>query len=616
MATIRAKFHRSLVLAPFVLLACAPPETDDGPASTPRADEKPPQNVIDDYSGVSGWVAPRWKDGEAKGPLEKLVLEGTVHNVMAFEVEVEVVAVSRSPVDEIVETEVAGAKLQPGETLKVGVPASKLPWPTKGVETEVVLAARYVVDPQEPAVEVRLPRRVLELLDEKTALARPHERIANLTDALARATLRLQLEEGQKVVAGGDRLVAPGGAVEGPGFPVDVKLCTSWGVSYDDTDPQQAYLGQTGLQHPDASYARIIISEPSLPWPPYTPGTTVYKGYLDPYGCTEWLSLPTGAYAFALETRFRKGSLKMEVQYDEDVYGYSPGTLHVYGSTGTVHRPTFEDDRAERVAAILSRALITEDLPFDDNGHVYEAYADAPCPSDPTIRACGGTNEIHIADNYHFYDLTRARHVVGHEFGHSVQRRGIGTLDLTLTDYADGDSSVVACSCDHVMSSNRTHCLQSREELGVAFAEGFAHFVATRLFNDSSSAFCRFDYYKEFREDSGTVVPAPYRLNCGFPIDWMKTHGCQASDMPTDPPDGGTEYDWMDFLWTITRPSPDDVSLAELFDVLKHACTGPTCDGDTLTWEEIADAVASSTTLTASQKTNFAFAATLFGVEF
>ncbi len=351
-----------------------------------------------------------------------------------------------------------------------------------------------------------------------------------------------------------------------------------------------------------ASYARIVISEPTV----FGAGVRVYDGHLEADGCTEWLALSAGDYVFALETTLQRGMLDVDVQFDtDDVYGYSEGTMRVPPASGaTLHRSTFRDDRAQRVAAMFSHALQLADLPFRDG--TFEAFADAPCNfTSTTIAACGRASSLFVGDNNRFEDLSRKRHVVGHGIGHAVQTRAVGSL---ATNWTSGDSSDAACNCSHVTISNRTHCLQSREQISFAFAEGFAHFIAVRLFNDNASSFCRFNHYKEFREDSGATVMPPYRVNCGFPIRWMAEHGCDA-------PDTGVEYDWMNFLWTINRPGAGGLTLDEFFEVLADGCVGAgdRCSGDPLYWSNLEVAVDTSG-LNHTQKTNFKFAAELFSV--
>ncbi len=71
------------------------------------------EEVIDDYSQVGSWVIPRWESAEQFGALEQLAIHGTVENVMEFSVDVEIVATSRSPLDEESETYIEPSSSKP-----------------------------------------------------------------------------------------------------------------------------------------------------------------------------------------------------------------------------------------------------------------------------------------------------------------------------------------------------------------------------------------------------------------------------------------------------------------------------------------------------------------------
>ncbi len=76
---------------------------------------------------------------------------------------------------------------------------------------------------------------------------------------------------------------------------------------------------------------------------------------------------------------------------------------------------------------------------------------------------------------------------------------------------------------------NQAHCLQSREFYGDGLTEGFAHFYAANIFNDTSQTDCKFVYYKEFREPDPDAVYRdllpPIARSCDVPQKWMHTLG-------------------------------------------------------------------------------------------
>jgi hypothetical protein len=74
-------------------------------------------------------------------------------------------------------------------------------------------------------------------------------------------------------------------------------------------------------------------------------------------------------------------------------------------------------------------------------------------------------------------------------------------------------------------SSNATHCLQSIEKTGAAQREGFAHFFASRVWNEQDGGACTFPYYKEFLEtEGGVAVSPPVPIDCAGVRKWRNNY--------------------------------------------------------------------------------------------
>lgn len=394
-----------------------------------------------------------------------------------------------------------------------------------------------------------------------------------------------------------------------PPLPSTSRVCPTWRVHYLDPNSGQEFMGASGVQHVPASYAHITITTPPTFWPYYQPGTQVYSGYLDDDGCTPQLDLD-GSYVFSLTSKHRKGTLAVEVKNNNSTsghFGYANGSFTA-GSLGAAVFPTTgEDTRHTRSAAIVSRALATEDLPLVSPSNLLQVYADQNCPSG-NFAACSSGSRLYIGENTSGEDMSLRRHIVAHELGHNVSGLNIGHPSMA---YGEGDAPISQplCRCDHVYFANRAHCLQSRETLEVAFVEGFAHFAAVKLFNDPDDSSCRFSYYKEYLSTSNTVYDPPVNINCGGAYRWMENRGCAQADR-------GTEYDWMNFLWALNKSGT--LTVPEIFDVMRESCSpGGTggCGGATFDYADIQAAVDNSTTLTSSQKAGFDWTASLYGVD-
>lgn len=542
-------------------------------------------------------------------------LDAVLTNPGDAPVQVELTILARAASAQDVVGDVGTFVVDPGESIEVSLDADQLPAQSQHAPTEITLVARVHRD-DAAAVDIHsTPVRVT--FDDGWDLA-------DVEVASPPGDVEQALLERSRMLAGTGRFLAPDGTstpieaddelttapAANPWFPpfppiwLSTVVCPTWRTHYDDPNPGQDYLAASGTQHVPASYAFITIATPTVFFPYYTPGQLVWEGYLDEAGCAPALSLD-GTYVFSLHTKHRKGALDIETRYNTTTnsFGYASGSFSANTSGGLRTPTTGDDNRATRVATLVSRALVTEDLPIRALSTPLQIFAHQNCPGSGNYAACYN-GRLFIGNNNYGQDMSLRRHVVAHEFGHGVQARAIGWLAI---DYFNGDAptSQPLCRCDHVMSSNQAHCLQSRETLTTAFTEGFAHFVAVKLFNDPEQSSCRFSYYKEFLSTSGTVLAPPVNINCGGAYRWMESRGCAA-------PDRGTEYDWMNFLWTVNKTST--LALDELWDVLRDSCGGG-CGSQTISWPNIQAAVLASPDLTTSQKNSFAFAAAAFGVD-
>jgi hypothetical protein len=297
-------------------------------------------------------------------------------------------------------------------------------------------------------------------------------------------------------------------------------------------------------------------------------------------------------------------------------------TSHILRLEAAAHRSD------QGVGLGVYQALVERNgiAPSDNQHGVVELRADAVCclappqvgcffPScaeDGSCSACATNDLIMLAPDWVKSDGQRIRgdgfwkYVVAHEIGHTIQRRAMG---IPAAHYRrvggraepDRDAALKAsamCTCDHVDTSNKLHCLQSLEEHGAANVEGFAQFFASRVWNRASESDCTFKYYKEFFD--GDCVPGssscedfaggkrsrpPIPVSCLSPIRWRNNHWLDLQVSPGElVTDFGTELDWMGFLYASNTQGSNALSMADIFGVFRTAC-GASCEGVSVGWQ-------------------------------
>ncbi len=201
----------------------------------------------------------------------------------------------------------------------------------------------------------------------------------------------------------------------------------------------------------------------------------------------------------------------------------------------------------------------------------------------------------------------RWKFVLGHEFGHMVQ--GFGGASLPARYLFNGNTSIPSppnfsawtadimepdsvtgyeqdCSCNAIEEGpNRSHCLQSVEVSASAQQEGYAHFMAARMWNKASvddgfSGECSFTYYKQVSASNLVNTPElpPVVVDCGTAYQ-HRNSVCSAVTISGQ--EAGTEIDWLTFFQAVTSDPSQPVSVSDLFSWYRNACGGVECTGAT-----------------------------------
>lgn len=343
------------------------------------------------------------------------------------------------------------------------------------------------------------------------------------------------------------------------------RICMQWSAEFYDSTTLTDYLGASGVQAVPASHAYFRVNA----WGTWT---RVWEGFLDANGCTPPIDLPAGDYTGRLESRFDRGGGEAQIAvhfpnpslgYEDALLGTGTGRFTV--GTGTHTFASLAHTTASRGAAVVSTLLRSKDMPLPSDvvsGPELTAHMGTQCPSGHA--GCFTGAHLYVGTNNDGTDLSRLRHVTGHELGHWLQRRLIPAL--STSNYGDW-ASQAACRCDHVSSANTLHCWNSREFLPTAALEGFAHFFAAKTFNDIDEADCWFQYYKEGLSFGGSVLEPPNLQLCSYPHRWMERKGCAEAGK-------GVEQDWLGFLWRVHTDSDQRLSMADIIEVFGAASSG------------------------------------------
>lgn len=142
--------------------------------------------------------------------------------------------------------------------------------------------------------------------------------------------------------------------------------------------------------------------------------------------------------------------------------------------------------------------------------------------------------------------------------------------------------------------------------LGIASAEGFAHYFASRVWNYDDPASCTFVYYKNFNE-GGVIRQPPLARSCASEVRWLANNCSQAQR--------GVEWDWMNFQRALAV-SPAPTALADLLEIYKAACGGTSCSGVERDFQDLALAASTKYGAADSRATTFQNLGVSYGVDY
>jgi hypothetical protein len=249
----------------------------------------------------------------------------------------------------------------------------------------------------------------------------------------------------------------------------------------------------------------------------------------------------------------------------------SPGTIDVmfWGGFGTLG--------ATSSLAAVTQVMSTTSLAFQPG--TYNLFYNERCSTEH--EGCTAGLNVFLGLDKLSVPLISRKYIIAHEMGHAAMW---GSFGMLASSYDTQDSPPDMCSCKHVTVANSHHCLQSREFTTAAQAEGWAHALAARSFNNDSQNDCTFSYYKEWFTGVSTMSP-PVTVDCTTKFTFTERF-CPAADR-------GSELDWLNFYWQVGTKGADKFSWNDFRTLYLRACNdagASTCLGFNMTWPRLRDA--------------------------
>jgi hypothetical protein len=348
---------------------------------------------------------------------------------------------------------------------------------------------------------------------------------------------------------------------------VDRRICFLLKVSYVD-----AGFGEDFYKAPPVNGAPDVQLVPAAFLEAFvaSPNTTPWTGILDAEGCTPLITLDSAKkYSIAVRSAALRtiggGDVSFEIippTFTQPIYWSRSFSIQ---SATTIHASPITWDNEQNVVAVAS-LMLQQGGDWLSPGNTV-VHVGVPCPPDeypsPSNHgSCVYNKEIYIAGEEGSDSPAHAssKFLVAHQIGHRIQS---DTLAKAGVSYKLSDATHALCSCAQLSSNDDDQCTQSLEEYVAALYEGFAHFTAAIAFNERSQADCQFMDYRPLHILFG-VIPAPAPIDCAMKFQWRDTY-CD------DEPATATALDFTRFLWRLHTQGADQLSAAEITEIITAA---------------------------------------------
>jgi hypothetical protein len=400
--------------------------------------------------------------------------------------------------------------------------------------------------------------------------------------------MRLHEDEVEPVVAA-EESEASATAVD-VGFMVT--MCTRWRYAFPDNGVGEDFMAT------DTTYVGVpaVLTRATV-MSPLGNGWYIlhWSGYLNDKGCTPSLVLSGGTYHLNQYSTASDGAVTVNVRDAANAEMYIQNVVTIGGSGTFNFNPSANNDWTAATAAVSDMLHRSPDLGLAP-GTIKVEYSTLGCATSPPAWAC-----YNMTTRTARIPVPTQKFLMTHEIGHDAQFQNPGFLLASYSQNAPEEDW--QCTCEHVVSSTKAHCLQSREKDDDAIQEGFGYFYAAKVWNNNAGSDCWMAHSKEFRNPhptfwdnkaAATLLAPPVTRNClakpayklGSNQPWIEAY--------CDAPNAGVEHDWMNFFWAWHTGGPDKASMAEIYDVMNRACYGQpgtppahSCSGTDIGWANL-----------------------------
>ncbi len=369
-----------------------------------------------------------------------------------------------------------------------------------------------------------------------------------------------------------------------------MKWCTRWRSQYTDGGIGEDLFTSTNVVYRTAKYNSAEV------WNQAT-STRIWYGELDSSGCTPYLAVSSYTqYKFRQATKVKKDNRTIYVNPDSGTWGASYIWLNSYYTTGNLYwlygythtfSPNWNSPKGNLMPLSRRVLAVYTKLDYPLNTLTYIRTDNTHCDSSGGAFYQSGTNNICLqgqdADGWE--DITKWKFIFGHEMGHRVADANGGPDCYGYTEQTPV-ATQSHCTCDHVDDyGSDLHCMGSREKIGTAQCEGFAHFFSAAVFNDNDNMYGILGYPKEawvFTGENYYVdTTPPVAFNAVSYKRWMENE-CDPGNA-----DKGTEHDWMSYFWNVWADGSYESTIDEINDVFDNA------DSSTygIKWTDMMDSV-------------------------
>jgi hypothetical protein len=342
-----------------------------------------------------------------------------------------------------------------------------------------------------------------------------------------------------------------------------------------------------------AEYAEYVLSF----------GSTTLNGNLDGSGC---ITIPISAnttYTFTVKTRAKVGGAV--TIFVQPSFATTWTTPYVDSMSTTItttsllldgHTYSFHLNQTGTASTMEVMPAFGQAMQKISTGEVYlppgtytrVSFNSTLCPS---MGAQGNGNICLSTEAAHYKFLTL------HEYGHIVSLENDGP---NVPDY-HGDDGVYAAEynmpaltdgiCDSTVTRDgadpgATHNFETREFIGAAMGEGFAHFISMAMLNYRTTN-GEFKYYTNVMKSTyshhdpldgcaGTdpychapLVPVSDYSATNYAVKWT-TSECDPAGQSGGPSSFrhyGAEWDWLNFFWGLWVHSTNQYTIAEIMNL-------------------------------------------------